>query len=141
MIGLRQFSQVIGTGCITCEGLRLESVQIAQTVMASLIGLKLALASPLLFQQCFVLSCKLSVDRRAPLGADLSFQLMRATKCISEAAARFPANKPVQCMIGRLLDYVTEEESQLTLLAGPYRGPRAPEENTRAVPGGAYHDC
>ena len=79
--------------------------------MASLVGFELALASPLLFQQCFVLSGKLSVDRRTPLGANLSFQLMRATKCISEAAARFPASKPMQRMIGRLLDHVTEEES------------------------------
>ena len=62
--------------------------------MTSLVGSELALTNPLLLQQCFVLSCKLSINRRAPLGADLSFQLMRATECISKATARFPANDP-----------------------------------------------
>jgi len=40
--------------------------------MILLFGFELALASPLLFEQCFVLSLKLGVDRRTPFWADIS---------------------------------------------------------------------
>ena len=46
--------------------------QATSDVIVLLFGSELAIASPLLFEQCFALSLKLGVDRRTPFGADIS---------------------------------------------------------------------
>jgi hypothetical protein len=53
-----------------------------------LFRLKFALASSHLFKQRFVLSLKLSINRRTPLRTNFPPQPMRAAKRIPEASAR-----------------------------------------------------
>ena len=55
------------------------------------------LAVSLLFEQCLVLSLKLSVDRCTLLRANFPLQFAWTAEYIPEAPAGLPANAPVRC--------------------------------------------